>query len=94
MLRDSNRDGRAEPAIIVARRTQMHGVAIEATKVYLVTVKELFVTDRKADGTFGPLQRLGRAPRRAIRHTNITFRSLPPISCSPWIRAPRQRPFL
>jgi glucose/arabinose dehydrogenase len=58
MLRDGNGDGKADPPVIVARRPQMHGIALDGSKVYLVTVKELFVTDRKSDGTFGPLQRL------------------------------------
>ena len=58
MLRDADRDGTAEAPVTVARRPQMHGIALSGTKVYLVTVKELFVTERRADGTFGPLQRL------------------------------------
>lgn len=58
LIRDSDNDGKADPPVIVARRPQMHGIAIDGAKVYLVTVKELFVTDRRADGTFGPLQRL------------------------------------
>lgn len=58
MLRDPDRDGKAAPPVVVARRPQMHGIALDGTKVYLVTVKELFVAQRKGDGTFGPLQRL------------------------------------
>jgi glucose/arabinose dehydrogenase len=54
MLRAHDRDGRADAPVIVARRPQMHGIALNANKVYLVTVKELFVADRRADGTFGP----------------------------------------
>ena len=57
MLRDH--DQTAVPSSrSVARRPQMHGIALDGTKVYLVTVKELFVAERKADGTFGPLQRV------------------------------------
>lgn len=58
MLRDTNGDGRSEPAVTVARRPQMHGIAIHGSDVYLVTVKELFITTRREDGTLGPLRRL------------------------------------
>lgn len=58
MLRDTDRDGKAEPPVVVARRPQMHGIAIDGTKVYLVTVKELFVADRREDGSLGELRRL------------------------------------
>jgi len=58
MLRVSDRDGKADPPVIVARRPQMHGIAVDGSKVYLVTVKELFVADRQADGTLGPLRRV------------------------------------
>jgi glucose/arabinose dehydrogenase len=58
MLRDRDHDGKSEAPLVVARRPQMHGIALTGTKVYLVTVKELFVAERATDGTFGPLQRL------------------------------------
>jgi glucose/arabinose dehydrogenase len=58
MLRDDDRDGRASAPVIVARRPQMHGIAIDGANVYLVTVKELFVAERLADGRLGPLRRL------------------------------------
>ncbi len=55
MLRDQDRDGKAEAPVIVARRPQMHGIALTGTKVYLVTVKELFLAERATNGTFGPI---------------------------------------
>jgi glucose/arabinose dehydrogenase len=58
MLRDANGDGKAEQPMTVARRPQMHGIAINGSQVYLVTVKELFVANRNDDGTLGPLNRL------------------------------------
>lgn len=58
MLRDADGDGKAEPPVTVARRPQMHGIAIAGRRVYLVTVKELFVANRNDDGTLGPLRRL------------------------------------
>jgi glucose/arabinose dehydrogenase len=58
MLRDADGDGKAEPPVTVARRPQIHGIAIDGSRVYLVTVKELFVANRNDDGTLGPLNRL------------------------------------
>ena len=52
LLKDTNGDGRAEAPIVVARRPQMHGIALTKGQVFLVTVKEVFVAERKADGTF------------------------------------------
>ena len=53
MLRDADDDGKAEPPVTVARRPQIHGIAIDGSRVYLVTVKELFVANRNDDGTLG-----------------------------------------
>src|SRR5689334_4499026 len=51
LLRDANGDGRADGAPeIVASRAGAHGLAIKDNKLYLVTAKELFVADIKADG--------------------------------------------
>ena len=58
MLHDADGDGKAEPPVTVARRPQMHGIAIDGRRIYLVTVKELFVANRNDDGTLGPLRRL------------------------------------
>ncbi len=56
LLRDADSDGRADgPPISVASRAQAHGLATRDDKLYLVTVKEVFVADIKEDGTLGPL---------------------------------------
>lgn len=56
LLKDEDGDGKADGApVVVASRAGMHGIAIRGDKVYLVTVKEVFVADIKKDGSFGPL---------------------------------------
>lgn len=56
LLKDEDGDGKADgPPVVVASRAGMHGIAIRGDKVYLVTVKEVFVADTKEDGSFGPL---------------------------------------
>ena len=54
MLRDANGDGAAdgEPTI-VATRPSVHGLAIHDGKLYMATVKEIFVAPINADGTLG-----------------------------------------
>jgi glucose/arabinose dehydrogenase len=64
---------RADAPIIVARRPQMHGVAVTADKIYLATVTDVFVADRKSDGKLGELNRIiddlpdgGQHPNRTL----------------------------
>lgn len=74
LLKDANGDGRADGApIAVAHRAGAHGIAVHKQKLYLVTVKELFVADIQGDGTLGPLTMLlgdlpdsGQHPNRTI----------------------------
>ncbi|RZA34682.1 MAG: YbhB/YbcL family Raf kinase inhibitor-like protein [Lysobacteraceae bacterium] len=74
LLKDANGDGRADGAPVeVANRAGAHGMAIKDNKFYLVTVKELFVADIKADGRLGDLKLLvgdlpdsGQHPNRTI----------------------------
>lgn len=74
MLRDQNADGKADKApVVVANRPQTHGLAVHDGKLYIVTVKELFVADIMEDGTLGPLEMLvgdlpdsGQHPNRVL----------------------------
>lgn len=75
MLQDVNGDGRADDRpVTVAHRAGAHGLAIRDGKLYLATVKELFVADIQPDGHLGPLEMLigdlpdaGQHPNRTIR---------------------------
>jgi Raf kinase inhibitor-like YbhB/YbcL family protein len=71
LLRDANGDGKAdgEPQI-VARRAGAHGIAIHEQKLYLITVKELFVADIQGDGRVGPLRMLAGDLPDAGQHPN------------------------
>ena len=73
MLKDTNGDGAADVQKVVAEKPQMHGVAIDGGKMYLVTVKEVFVADMNRDGSLGELRMLisdlpdgGQHPNRTI----------------------------
>jgi len=74
LLRDTNNDGRADgEPITVANRAGAHGLAIRDNKLYLVTVKELFVADIQKDGRLGELKMLiGDLPDSG-QHPNRTM---------------------
>ena len=47
MLKDTNGDGVADVQKVVAEKKQMHGVFVDGSKIYLATVKEVFVAHIK-----------------------------------------------
>ncbi|QJD99709.1 YbhB/YbcL family Raf kinase inhibitor-like protein [Massilia forsythiae] len=74
LLRDANGDGRADGAPeIVATRPGAHGLAIRDNKLYLATVRELFVADIQADGRLGELKLLAGDLPDAGQHANRTI---------------------
>lgn len=74
MLRDADQDGKADGTpLIVAHRAGAHGLAIHEGKLYIATVKEVFVADLLPDGLLGPLTMIigdlpdsGQHPNRTI----------------------------
>ncbi len=74
LLRDANGDGMADGApVTVAMRPGAHGLAIRDNKLYLVTVKELFVADILADGRLGELKMLAGDLPDSGQHPNRTI---------------------
>ncbi|HEV7610211.1 MAG TPA: YbhB/YbcL family Raf kinase inhibitor-like protein [Steroidobacteraceae bacterium] len=56
LLKDRDSDGKADASpVAIAHRAGAHGLAIHDGKLYLITVKEIFVADVKPDGTLGDL---------------------------------------
>lgn len=73
MLKDTNGDGAADVQKVVAEKKQLHGVYIADGKMYIATVKEVFVADMKLDGTLGELRTIisdlpdgGQHPNRTL----------------------------
>ncbi|MGQ4274719.1 YbhB/YbcL family Raf kinase inhibitor-like protein [Terrihabitans sp. B22-R8] len=73
MLKDTNNDGVADERQVVANRPNAHGLAIHDGKIYLITVKEVFVANIKSDGTFGEFDRLIDNLPDAGQHANRTI---------------------
>jgi glucose/arabinose dehydrogenase len=96
LLKDEDGDGKADkPPAQVVSRAQAHGLAIKDNKLYLVTVKEVFVADIKQDGTLGPLEMIiGDLPDSG-QHPNRVM-AFGPTACSisasalPAMRATKQ----
>ncbi len=58
---------------MVANRAGAHGLAIRDGKLYLATVKEVFVADIQPDGTLGPLKMIIGDLPDAGQHPNRTM---------------------
>jgi glucose/arabinose dehydrogenase len=73
LLRDTNNDGIAEIKKEVAKREQMHGIDYYNGKLYLITIKQVFVADIHADGTLGELKAIINNLPDAGQHNNRTL---------------------
>ncbi|WP_420458764.1 YbhB/YbcL family Raf kinase inhibitor-like protein [Neolewinella sp.] len=73
LLRDTDGDGTADEQRVVANRPGMHGIAITGDTMYLTTVKDLYMTTIKSDGSLDTLTLLlddlpdgGQHPNRMV----------------------------
>lgn len=73
LLRDTNNDGRADQKQTVASIKDVHGLTIHAGKMYLVAIKDVYVSTVNSDGTLTEPQRIindlpdgGQHPNRTI----------------------------
>jgi len=73
MLKDTNGDGRVDVQKIVATRKQAHGLALRGNQLFFITIKEIYVANRKPDGTLttpklvlNNLPDAGQHPNRTI----------------------------
>ncbi|SHI95351.1 Glucose/arabinose dehydrogenase, beta-propeller fold [Hymenobacter daecheongensis DSM 21074] len=73
LLRDTNKDGKADLNKEVARRPDLHGLALREGKLYISAIRELYVADIKADGTLGELKTLYKDLPDAGQHPNRTI---------------------
>ena len=53
MLKDANGDGVSDSKQVVATIKQAHGLALRNNKMYITSVREVYVADVNADGTIG-----------------------------------------
>ncbi len=73
MLKDTNGDGVADVQKVVAEKKMLHGMAIDNGKMYVITVREVFVADMKLDGTLTELRMIINDLPDAGQHPNRTM---------------------
>jgi len=74
MMRDIDGDGIVDTQRIVARVPQLHGIEIRDRRIYLVSVKRIFVADLRQDGTLGALEVVASGLPDGGQHPNRTLR--------------------
>ena len=70
MLRDTDGDGAADERAVAAEKPGMHGIEIDGDTVWLMTVDEVFRTERQEDGTFGELETIAEDFPEGGQHPN------------------------
>ncbi len=73
MLKDEDRDGRAEVKQRLLERRDLHGIALSGDQVFLATSKEVLQATRKKDGRFGPVKTLATDLPAGGQHNNRTL---------------------
>lgn len=73
LLRDSGNTGMADTVQIVARRPDLHGLAVQDGRLYIADIRELFVADIQSDGSLGELETLYNDLPDAGQHPNRTI---------------------
>ncbi|WP_460911740.1 PQQ-dependent sugar dehydrogenase [Spirosoma areae] len=77
LVRDANKDGKAELIKDVAQKPDLHGLALRDGKLYITSIRELFVVDIKPDGTLGELKMVYDDLPDAGQHPNRTMHFSP-----------------
>jgi glucose/arabinose dehydrogenase len=73
LVRDTNKDGKADATKQLVQKPDVHGLALRDGKLYIAAIRELYVADIKADGTLGELKTLYKDLPDAGQHPNRTI---------------------
>lgn len=73
LLRDANKDGKAEVMKQVAQKPHLHGLALKDNKLYIAAIREVYVADVQKDGSLGELKTLYKDLPDAGQHANRTL---------------------
>lgn len=73
MLKDTDGDGVADVQKQVAKKANLHGLALQGNDLYFVTINELYKARRNPDGTLGTLRLLIKDLPDAGQHPNRTI---------------------
>ncbi|WP_185965114.1 YbhB/YbcL family Raf kinase inhibitor-like protein [Glacieibacterium frigidum] len=73
MLKDTNRDGKADTRAIVAKRRGLHGITIHNNVMYIVGTHDVWTAQVRPDGTLSELTRIIEDLPDAGQHLNRTL---------------------
>lgn len=73
MFKDLNGDGVADAQKVILEKKLLHGLAIDGGKMYLISVREVYVADIKSDGSLGELRTIINDLPDAGQHPNRTI---------------------
>lgn len=73
LLRDLNRDGKADVQKVIATRKWMHGMAIRGNDMFFMTIRDLYRAPIKRDGTLGKITQIANDFPDAGQHPNRTM---------------------
>jgi glucose/arabinose dehydrogenase len=74
LLRDANKDGKAEVKKVVYRKKNVHGIEISNNDIFLVTVKEVMRGKIGPDGSFNGMRTIINDLPDGGQHANRTIR--------------------
>jgi Raf kinase inhibitor-like YbhB/YbcL family protein len=73
VLRDTNRDGRADEQRVAVRRPMLHGIAFDGRRAFFIGTSDVFAADVQSDGTFANVVRLAHDLPVAGQHADRTI---------------------
>lgn len=73
LLKDTNKDGKADEQRVVANKEGAHGMAIRENQFYLITVNDVFRADFKDNGDIGDLGKIVENLPDGGQHPNRTM---------------------
>jgi Raf kinase inhibitor-like YbhB/YbcL family protein len=73
LLRDTNKDGRADVQKVIATRKWMHGIAIRGNTMFFMTIRDLYRAPILKDGTLGKITQIANDFPDAGQHPNRTL---------------------
>lgn len=73
LLKDTNKDGKADDLNTVVEKEGAHGIAFQGDMFYLVTVNEVYRTEMNDDGSLGELEEIITDLPDGGQHSNRTI---------------------
>ena len=73
LVKDLNKDGKADTQKVVATRKWMHGMAVRGNEMFFMTIRDLYRAPIKRDGSLGKITQIANDFPDAGQHPNRTM---------------------